>query len=79
MTATTLKKVLHKAIDNTEDTILLEAVYAILNRNPAMYEYELSTEQLSVVEERRKLYKKGKLKSVSMSDIKKKALQRIKK
>ena len=79
MTATALKKELNKAIDITDDITLLEAVYAIFNRNPAMFEYELSPEQLSVAEERRKLYKKGKLKSISMAEIKKKALQRIKK
>ena len=70
MTTTTLKKELHKAIDTTNDASLLEAVYTILNKASNLKEYELTGEQLQLVEERRKLYKQGKLKVVSMEEIK---------
>lgn len=79
MTTTALKKELHKAIDTTNDASLLEAVYTILNKASTLHEYELTDEQLHLVEERKKLYKQGKLKVVTMTEIKKKALQRIKK
>ena len=77
MSTLTLKKQLHKTIDNIEDSVLLEAVYEILNRVPNLHEYNLTTEQQKLVDTRRKLLKEGKLKTISLSDIRKKALQKI--
>ncbi len=79
MTTKTLKKELHKAIDITEDANLLEAVYTILNRKPALYDFELTKEQQDLIDTRQKQFKEGKLKTISLQQIKTKALQRLKK
>ena len=76
MTTPVLKKQLHKAIDLTDDSTLLEAVYNILSRKPAFYDFELSPEQEKLVESRKKLFKDGKLKTVSLSAIRKKVLKK---
>lgn len=79
MTATTLKKQLHKVIDSTHDTSLLEAVYTILNKEQLSQQYDIDAQQYKLIEERKKLYNQGKLKEVTLLDIKKKALSKIKK
>jgi hypothetical protein len=73
MTTSSLKKELHKVIDMTEDTILLEAIYTLLNSKSIS---DLSPEQYSLVEERRQSYKKGKIKTVSLAEVRKKATLR---
>lgn len=77
MTALALKNQIHKAVDLTSDTSILEAIYTILNKTHSSV--ELSDEDWKLVESRKKQFLNGELKSVSLKDIRKKALQRIKK
>lgn len=77
MTALALKKRIHKAIDLTSDESILEAVYTILNKTNSSF--EISDEDLKLIENRKKLYLKGELGAVSLKDIRKKASKHLKK
>ena len=69
MTATALKKELHKAIDIIEDESFLKAVYTIMNEK--IYDYDLTSEQWTEIEKRRKLYKSGKSQTYTWEEAKK--------
>lgn len=79
MTQTALKKELHKAIDNIDDDNLLEAIYTILNSRANAHSFELSDEDLRIVEERRVLYEAGKLKTTTLAEFKKKVKKKLSK
>ena len=76
MTTTILKSELTKAIAGISDKSLLEALYTIMNRANKV-EYELSEEDWRIVEDRRKAYKSGKAKTVTMSDIRKDVIRKL--
>lgn len=72
MTSLALKKNLHQAIDEIEDEIFLQAVYTIVSSKVEdIKEYELSDEQLHILEERRANYLSGKGQSYSWDEVKK--------
>lgn len=75
MTQTALKKKLHKAIDDIDDSELLEAVYTILNSRGYTRSYELSDEDLRIIEERSTLYQAGKLKTYNIKESRKKFMR----
>jgi hypothetical protein len=77
MTAPALKKEIHKAIDLINDASILEAVYTILNKTNSSF--ELSDEDLKLVESRKRKFLNGDLQPISMKDIRKKASKRLKK
>jgi hypothetical protein len=70
MTKTTLKKNIHKAIDNINDDAVLQAVYTLLNR-VSTDDFDWTDEDLRIVEERRAAYLSGKEKTISISEAKK--------
>lgn len=80
MTKTTLKKNIHKAIDNIDDTILLEAVYTLLSR-ASNYDsdYEWTAEDLKIVEDRKAKYLSGKTKAMSLEELNKRVKKRFSK
>lgn len=77
MTNSTLKKEIHKVIDNIEDNQVLEAVFTLLNVTKAQNDYELSENDIKIIEERRSNYKKGKTKTYTVSEVKKKILKNL--
>ncbi len=79
MTATTLKKELHKAIDNIEDESFLQAVYTIINKQSAEYEYNLNPKEWAEIEGIQKQHKSGKSKNYSWDEVKKHAKSKLKK
>ncbi len=79
MTTITIKKQLHHAIDVIEDKDFLKAVYLILNEKSKEYDYELSSEDKKELDELEKLNKAGKLKSVTLAQIRKEAQSRKRK
>jgi hypothetical protein len=79
MTKTALKKELHKAIDNIDDNSILEAVYTILNSRASSSSFELSDEDWRIIEERKSLYEAGKLKTLSLTEFKKKVKKKLSK
>ena len=78
MTATALKKEMHKAIDSIEDADFLQAIYILLNTKRTDY-YELTEAQWKEIERRQKLYKSGKLKTYSWEETKKMLSAAVKK
>lgn len=79
MTNLTLKKEIHKVIDNINDTQLLEAVYTILNSSLPKDNFQLSEEDLHIIEGRKKEYKLGKSKTYTVAETKKKILKNLRK
>ncbi len=73
MTTNILKSELTKAIAGINDKSLLEALYTIINRaeKPEAVTYELSEEDLKIIEGRRRAYKAGKAKTIPMSEMRK--------
>jgi len=79
MTQAALKKQLHKTIDKIDDNNILEAVYTILSSKNSSAIYEVSDEDMNIIEERRALYEAGKLKVYTAKEVKKKLLKGLKK
>ncbi len=79
MTTAALKKGIQKAIENIDDNKLLEAVYIILNNNLRQNDYDLSDEDIRIIEEREVAYKSGKTKTYTVAEVKKKILKNLKK
>jgi hypothetical protein len=71
MTAIILKKHLHNAIDNINDSEFLEAVYKIISAKNIQNEFSISDSDWSEIEHRRQLHKSGKSKSYSWIEAKK--------
>ena len=60
MKAITIKKNLHKVIDNIEDESILKAVFKLLSSSSTeSKQYELTPSQQAIVEERLSSYEKG--------------------
>jgi hypothetical protein len=81
MTTTTLKKQLHKAIDDMPDTGFLKAVHALFKEYSLSYDnnYQLSPAEKEELDEQKKLHKAGKTKSYTESQVRKMALSSLKK
>jgi hypothetical protein len=77
MTQTALKKELHKAIDNIDDESILKAVYTILNSRTTYSSFQLSDEDIRIIEERKASYKAGKSKGYTVKEIKAKVLKKL--
>ncbi len=76
MTTAVLKKELHAYIEKLGKE-KLEAIYTLV-AEPEV-EYELTEDQLEMLEERRKAHKSGKSKSYTVAEVRKHALARLKK
>ena len=67
-----IKAALHERIDAINDDRILEAVYTLLenNRNEA-FDYQLTDEQLIMLQERDEKYQRGEMKTQSLEEFKK--------
>jgi len=74
MKAIAIKKEMHHAIDVIEDKDFLKAIYVLLNDKSKEYDYELTDEDKKELDELKKQNKSGKLKSVTLAQIRQKAL-----
>jgi len=79
MKAIAIKKEMHHAIDVIEDKDFLKAVYVILNEKSKEYDYNLSDDDKKELDKLEKQNKAGKLKSVTLAQIRKEAYSRVKK
>ena len=77
MTTTTLKSELHKAIDNIDDAVFLQAVFTIINEKKV--QFDLNTEEWKELERVQKDHKSGKSKNHSWDEVKKYAKGKLKK
>lgn len=71
MTTTALKKEIVKAIDTIEDENFLQAIYTIINNRIPRYDFELSDEDINILQEREEKYKSGKSKTYTQEQVKK--------
>ena len=78
MTTASVKKELHRAIENIDDTGFLKAVFKIVNEKSKAIKYELTDEQWEEIERRRALHKTGKSKSYSWEETKSIVAKRLK-
>jgi hypothetical protein len=79
MKAIAIKKEMHHAIDVIEDKDFLNAIHILLNNKSKEYDYELSDEDKKELDALKKQNKAGKLKSVTLSQIRKEATSRLSK
>lgn len=79
MKAIAIKKEIHHAVDVIEDKDFLKAIYVILDNKSKEYDYELSDDDKQELDELKKLNKAGKLKSVTMAQIRQKAISKKRK
>lgn len=79
MTQSTLKKHIYKALDNTKDDEILQAVYTILKRTVMEQEVtNLTTSQKKDLDQRLTEHKNGKLKYYTLEEVKKATLKALK-
>lgn len=79
MTTTAIKKEMHHAIDVIDDKDFLKAIYVLLNDKSKEYDFELTDSDKKELDVLKKHNKAGKLKSVSLAQIRKEAYSRVKK
>lgn len=77
MTRTVLKKKIYNCVENINDDKILEAVYTLLNGHIANEDYELSSEDLKIINARRKAILKGEEKTFTVAEVKKKLLKKV--
>ena len=67
-----IKQKLHERIESIDDEKVLEAFYKLLNnsKNEAEY-FELTDEQLNMLQERDEKYQRGEMKTQSLQEFKK--------
>jgi hypothetical protein len=71
MSVTEIKKHLYKAIEEIDDEAFLQAVYTIVSSKMEHgREYELTDEQLSILEDRREKYMRDEGKSYTWDEVK---------
>lgn len=77
MTKSSLKKKIVDCVEQIDDEKILEAVYTLLNGQVSNDDYELSAEDLKIIEARRKTILKGEEKTYTVSQVKKKLLKSL--
>jgi hypothetical protein len=70
MSVAEIKKHLYKAIEEIDDEAFLQAVYTIVFSKTEHVEYELTSEQLHILEDRREKYIRGDGKSYTWDEVK---------
>jgi hypothetical protein len=81
MTTKALRKELHQEIDKMSDDGFLQIVHAMFKQYAIIYEsdYVLSEIQIGELAEQKRLYKAGKLKTYPVSEVRKRALSKLRK
>jgi hypothetical protein len=77
MTKSTLKKKIFDCVEHIDDEKILEAVYTLLNGKVSNIDYELSKEDLKIIESRRTAVLKGEEKIYTVAQVKKKLLKNL--
>jgi hypothetical protein len=77
MTKTNLKKKIVDCVEHIDDEKILEAVYTLLNGQVSNDDYELSSEDLKIIDARRKTVLKGEEKTYTVAQVKKKLLKNL--
>ena len=80
MTTLSLRKIITAKVNKADDR-LLKLVNALIKEYESTLEddYSLSTADKKDIDKRMKLYDQGKMKTMTVSDVKKKVMKRLKK
>jgi hypothetical protein len=70
MSVAEIKKHLYNAIEEIDDEAFLQAVYTIVSSKTENVEYELTSDQLQILEDRREKYIRGEGKSYTWDEVK---------
>lgn len=76
MTKTTLKKKIVDCVEQIDDEKILEAMYTLLN-GQLDNEYDLSADELKLINSRKKAILKGEEKTYTVAQVKKKLLKNL--
>jgi hypothetical protein len=77
MANTILKKKIVDCVEHIDDEKILEAVYTLLNVQVSNDDYELSKEDIEIINSRRKSVLKGEEKTYSVAEVKRKLLKNL--
>jgi len=77
MTKSNLKKKIVDCVEHIDDEKILEAVYTLLNGQVSNDDYELSAEDIKIIDARRKSVLKGEEKTYTVAQVKKKLLKNL--
>lgn len=77
MTTATLKKRINQAIDKIEDEAFLNAIYTIISSNSGLSDYTFTKDDIQILEERRKKYLSGKAKTITVAEVRKRAIKNL--
>ncbi len=77
MTKSNLKKKIVDCVEHIDDEKILEAVYTLLNGQVSNNDYELSAEDIKIIDARRKSLLKGEEKTYTVAQVKKKLLKNL--
>lgn len=77
MTTNILKVELNKAIAKIDDKSFLEALYTIVHNKVEPFEYELTNEDVKIIEARQSEFKAGKIKGMTVGEVRKKVMKKL--
>lgn len=77
MTKSVLKKKIVNCVEHIDDEKILEAVYTLLNGQVSNNDYELSSDDLKIIDARRKTVLSGEEKTYTVAQVKKKLLKNL--
>ena len=77
MAKSNLKKKIVDCVEHIDDEKILEAVYTLLNGQVSNDDYELSAEDIKIIDARRKSVLKGEEKTYTVAQVKKKLLKNL--
>ena len=72
-----LKKKIVDCVEHIDDEKILEAVYTLLNGQVDNNDYELSAEDIKIINARRKSVLKGEEKTYTVAQVKRKLLKNL--
>lgn len=70
MTTFSLKKNIHQVVDSIDDKDFLQAVLTIVSDKRKELDYQLTPDQISILDEREKNHLSGKSKSYKLNELK---------
>lgn len=79
MAKSNLKKKIVDCVEHIDDEKILEAVYTLLNGQVSKEDYELSAEDLKIIDARRKSVLNGSEMTYTVAQVKKKLVKNLKK
>lgn len=77
MTALALKKEITNAIMSIKDEAFLQALHTIVKNKNAAFDFEFNDDEKKLLDQRKSLYKSGKIKTYTPAQVKKKLMRHL--